>query len=77
MTTKVLTRRQARWAEFLSEFDFTITYSPGPLNTLPDVLSRRDNVYPAGGIPYAEKNAGKIKQILKQYDIQPSNFFLC
>ncbi|MBW0523533.1 hypothetical protein O181_063248 [Austropuccinia psidii MF-1] len=49
MSSKVLTRHQARWAEFLSEFHFIITYRPGRLATLPDALSRRDNVYPERG----------------------------
>ncbi|MBW0524048.1 hypothetical protein O181_063763 [Austropuccinia psidii MF-1] len=41
MYSKVLTRRQARWAEILSEFHFSITYRPGRLATLPDSLSYR------------------------------------
>ncbi|MBW0515735.1 hypothetical protein O181_055450 [Austropuccinia psidii MF-1] len=40
MSSKVLTRCQAFWAEFLSEFHFSITYHPGRLATLPDALSR-------------------------------------
>jgi transposase InsO family protein len=40
MTTKILSRRQARWAEFLSGFDFRITFVPGPQNPA-DALSRR------------------------------------
>ncbi|MBW0563374.1 hypothetical protein O181_103089 [Austropuccinia psidii MF-1] len=39
ISSKALTRPQARWAEFLSEFHFTITYCPGRLATLPDALS--------------------------------------
>ncbi|MBW0512030.1 hypothetical protein O181_051745 [Austropuccinia psidii MF-1] len=46
MSSKVLTRCQAHWAEFLSEFHLTITYCPGRLATLPDSLSRWDNMYP-------------------------------
>ncbi|MBW0568321.1 hypothetical protein O181_108036 [Austropuccinia psidii MF-1] len=46
MSPKVLTCHQAHWAEFFSEFHFTITYHPGWLATLPDSLSRQDNVYP-------------------------------
>ncbi|MBW0524171.1 hypothetical protein O181_063886 [Austropuccinia psidii MF-1] len=46
MSSRVLTCFQAHWAEFLSEFHFTITYCPGRLATLPDALSRWDNVYP-------------------------------
>ncbi|MBW0552166.1 hypothetical protein O181_091881, partial [Austropuccinia psidii MF-1] len=45
MSSKFLTHCQAHWAEFLSEFHFTITYCPGRLATLPDVLSHWDNVY--------------------------------
>ncbi|MBW0507449.1 hypothetical protein O181_047164 [Austropuccinia psidii MF-1] len=39
ISSKVLTCHQAHWAEFLSEFHFTITYCPGQLATLPDALS--------------------------------------
>ena len=41
MTTKELNRRQARWSEFLSEFQFKITYRPGKQGTKPDALTRR------------------------------------
>lgn len=41
MTTKQLTERQARWAEFLSQFSFKISYRPGVLNGKADLLSRR------------------------------------
>ncbi|MBW0565661.1 hypothetical protein O181_105376, partial [Austropuccinia psidii MF-1] len=38
ISSKVLTR----WAKFLSEFHFSITYRPGHLATLPDALSYRE-----------------------------------
>ncbi|KAH9268442.1 hypothetical protein BASA84_000229 [Batrachochytrium salamandrivorans] len=41
MTTKQLTRRQARWAELLSEYDFRLSYRPGSHNGKADHLSRR------------------------------------
>ncbi|KAH9263038.1 hypothetical protein BASA83_013653 [Batrachochytrium salamandrivorans] len=41
MTTKKLTRRQARWSLELSEYDFTLTHRPGKLNGRADSLSRR------------------------------------
>ncbi|MBW0528022.1 hypothetical protein O181_067737 [Austropuccinia psidii MF-1] len=44
MSSKFLTHRQACWAESLSQFHFSITYRPGRLPTLPDALSRRDNL---------------------------------
>ncbi|KAI0992817.1 hypothetical protein K3495_g15367, partial [Podosphaera aphanis] len=41
-----LTRRQVRWSEFLSEFDFRISYRPGKLNKKPDALTRRSQDLP-------------------------------
>ena len=40
MTNKLQSRRQARWAQFLSQFDFMITYQPGKLGGKPDALTR-------------------------------------
>ncbi|KAK1914109.1 hypothetical protein P3342_007355 [Pyrenophora teres f. teres] len=40
-TKRNLNRRQARWAEFLEEFDFRIQYRPGKQGTKPDSLTRR------------------------------------
>jgi predicted aspartyl protease len=40
-TTKVLTSRQVRWAEFLSGFDFVIVYQSGKESARTDALSRR------------------------------------
>ena len=37
---KTLSARQARWIERISEFNFDVEYLPGPLNVLPDALSR-------------------------------------
>ncbi|KAI3650144.1 hypothetical protein MP228_005001, partial [Amoeboaphelidium protococcarum] len=45
MTTKQLTRRQARWAIFFSEFDFVLTHRPGSLNGKADLLSRRSDYF--------------------------------
>ena len=45
-TTKQLSRRQARWSEYLSNFGFLIHYRPGRLGTKPDALTRRPDVYP-------------------------------
>src|SRR5271167_455184 len=39
--TKVYNRRQARWAEKLSRFDFVIAFRPGKQGGKPDALSRR------------------------------------
>jgi len=40
-TSKALTRRQARWMEFMADFAFTIHYRPGKQQVVPDALSRR------------------------------------
>ncbi|MBW0551126.1 hypothetical protein O181_090841 [Austropuccinia psidii MF-1] len=75
MSSKVLTHCQSHWAEFLSEFDFTITYRPGRLATLPDALSRWDNVYPERGVDFISKNSQNVFQVIKQEGIQVSRFF--
>jgi hypothetical protein len=48
-TTKLLNRRQARWAEFLSRFNFRITYRPGKQGAKPDALTRRSEDLPGEG----------------------------
>src|SRR6266436_3199695 len=44
-TTKKLTRRQARWSEFLSQFNLSIRFRPGRLGAKPNALMRRPDVY--------------------------------
>ena len=41
MSSKFLNRRQARWSEFLSKFNFEIIYRPGSMNNRADVFTRR------------------------------------
>jgi hypothetical protein len=48
-TTKVLNRRQARWAQELAGIDFKIYYRPGVKNGKPDALSRRPEYRPEKG----------------------------
>jgi len=40
-TSKLLNRRQTRWAEILSEFNLKTIYHPGERNGKADALSRR------------------------------------
>ena len=42
MTTKVLTAKQVRWMEFLSDFNFRIMFTSGKSNQKADILSRRE-----------------------------------
>src|SRR3979490_1904016 len=56
-TTKVLTRRQARWSEYLSQFNLTIRFCPGKLDTKPDALPSQWDVYlKEGGSDYGTIN---------------------
>ena len=45
-TSKLLNRRQARWAELLPDYDFKIIYRPGSLGGKPDALTRRPDYHP-------------------------------
>ena len=44
-TTKLLTQRQARWLEFLLQFNLVIHFHPRKLRAKPDSLTRRWDVY--------------------------------
>jgi len=43
--TKVLTRRQARWSEYLFAFNMVIRFRPGKLGENPNSLTRRTDLY--------------------------------
>jgi len=49
MSTKMLNRRQARWAELLSRFDFKMTFRPGKSGGKPDSLTHRSGDLPQEG----------------------------
>ncbi|MBW0497569.1 hypothetical protein O181_037284 [Austropuccinia psidii MF-1] len=75
MSSKVLNLRQALWAQFLSEFHFSITYCPGHLATLPDALSCQDNIYLERWEDFISKNPMNSQQLIKQDEFQPSKDF--
>jgi transposase InsO family protein len=65
-TTKLLTRRQARWSEFLSSFNYRVFYRPGRLGGKPDALTRRSDLYPQGGDgAYALANPQNLQQLFR------------
>ncbi|KFZ16177.1 hypothetical protein V501_02352, partial [Pseudogymnoascus sp. VKM F-4519 (FW-2642)] len=59
-TTKVLNRRQVRWAETLAAYNFTITYRKGSENARADALSRRTD--------YVGPKEERPRAILKKTD---------
>ena len=48
-TTKILICQQARWLEYLFQFNLVICFQPGCLSTKLDALTRWWDVYPKGG----------------------------
>ena len=46
LITKILTHWQARWSEYLSQFNLVICFRPRCLGTKPDALTRWWDVYP-------------------------------
>src|ERR1700742_267889 len=66
-TTKLLTRRQARWSEYLSGFTYNIRYRPGKQGLKPDSLTRRSDVYPQEGEgAYALANPQNLRTIFSE-----------
>jgi RNase H-like domain found in reverse transcriptase len=56
-TTRILSRRQARWSTFLSGFNMVIRFRPGHLRTKPNALTHWPDLYPKGeGKPYGTVN---------------------
>src|SRR5437762_10839671 len=68
MTNKALTPRQVRWANFLSQFNFTVKYRPGKLNGKADYLSRMPGVMPRRG---GENLQHRLQRILKDDNLDP------
>lgn len=69
MTTKQLNRRQARWAEFLSEFNFKITYRPGTEGAKPDAFTRRTADLPQANDQSDPRNLHQHQVVLKTRNI--------
>lgn len=69
MTTKPLTPRQVRWAEFLSRFNFKIIYRPGKQGGKPDALTRRSGDLPKEG---DERLQQRNRILIKPHNLQIS-----
>ena len=68
MSTKNLSRRQARWSEYLSRFDFVIKYRPGKQGQKPDSLTRRSGDLPKEG---DERLEYQFQTVLKRQNLDP------
>ena len=72
-TTKILSRRQARWSEFLSGFNMVIRFRPGRLGTKPDALTRRPDLYlKEGGKDFGKVNPLNFKPIFSSETLSES-----
>ena len=74
MSTKLLNRRQARWSEFLSRFQFKISYRPGKQGQKPDALTRRSGDLPKEGDQRLDQQAQLVlkpemleKEVLEEH----------
>jgi RNase H-like domain found in reverse transcriptase/Integrase zinc binding domain len=85
MSTKKLTRRQARWAEFLSQFHFEIKWRPGKDTTKPDALTRRSQDLPSDVSDPRIQHQSQVvlkphtldPEIRKELALQVNNLSLC
>lgn len=82
-TTKILNRRQVRWAEELAVFNYKISYQPGSANARADALSRRtdylQNKKPVSHAIFAIEPNGELKnsnqhQIAATFQIQETHW---
>ena len=53
--------KQARWKDFLAEFDMSIEYRPGRHNALADALSRKGQLAPLEGEDWAARSRSRIQ----------------
>ena len=71
MTTKKLTPRQVRWAEFLSEFNFVISYQSGKKNDKADALTRKPNERPVDDNDERREHRVRVLLPSDRIELQP------
>jgi len=72
-TMKMLMRRQARWSEYLHQFNLIICFRPGKLGAKPDALTRRWDVYTKeGDKDYALANPHNFRPVFTQEQLASS-----
>ena len=70
MTTKILNRRQARWAEFLANYDFVLVHIPGKKNPA-DGPSRRPDYMENVEIPTGTLIPKSALRMLQPHELLP------
>ena len=65
-TQKKLSPKQARWQDFLAEFDFKMEYKPGKANVVADALSRKAEFATIAASMPQSSLVEQIKEGLKQ-----------
>jgi hypothetical protein len=73
VSTLLLTRCQARWSQFLSQFNFAIRFRLGRLGAKPDALMHHWDVYlKEGESDYAAVNPQNFKPVFTQEQLASS-----
>lgn len=70
-TQRDLSRRQARWAEYMSQYDLTIHYIKGEDNAAADALSRRSEGDMCAAVLTIQNEPGLRERIVKGYGEDP------
>ena len=68
MTTKKLTPQQVRWAEFLLEFNFVISYQSDKKNDKANALTRKPNEQPTNNEDEQHKHSVRMLLLLNRID---------
>ena len=73
ISNKLLSRRQTRWSEFLSRFNFEIIYRPGSMNNKADAFTRR-----SGDVPKKKDNRRQFQwqTVLKKKNLKIQQLIL-
>jgi RNase H-like domain found in reverse transcriptase len=72
-TTRILSRRQARWSTFLSKFNMVIRFCPSRLGTKPNALTHQPDLYPKGeGRSYGTVNPQNCHPVFSSTQLSAS-----
>ena len=69
LTAKQLNQRQVRWSEFLSQYNFIITYRPGLNAIIPDTLSRLPGLQPKDDSD--ERLRNRFRALIPEHKVHP------